>query len=271
MKENVTVLYHRDADGFGAAYAAWLRFGDGANYISVQYGEPRPVIPKETEELFIVDFSYDFATCCDLASRYYLTIIDHHKTAESVLKDCDFAIFDMNKSGAVLTYEHFFEGEDVPLVLQYVQDRDLWRFDMDHSKEINAYIASLDEDFEVWHMFDYNVAYKAGHAIQRVLDKQIESATRHLGIAQLDGHRTAVVNNTANISESCHKILEDNIDVEIALSYFIDKEGVTVCSLRSRGDVDVSEIAKKRGGGGHKCAAGFRQSEGMSVVMGHIS
>ena len=54
----VTFLYHRDEDGFGAAYAGWKKFGDSANFISVQYGEPIPKVPVETQRLFIVDFSY---------------------------------------------------------------------------------------------------------------------------------------------------------------------------------------------------------------------
>ena len=34
------IIYHRScADGFGAAYSAWLRFGDEAEYLPMQYGE----------------------------------------------------------------------------------------------------------------------------------------------------------------------------------------------------------------------------------------
>ncbi len=37
-------------------------------------------------------------------------------------------------------------------------------------------------------------------------------------------------------------------------------------SLRSRGDFDVGEVAKARGGGGHKNAAGFRSAAIKSVM-----
>ncbi len=37
-----TILYHNDADGFAAALAAWLRYGDNAHYIEVAYGKPVP-------------------------------------------------------------------------------------------------------------------------------------------------------------------------------------------------------------------------------------
>lgn len=41
------------------------------------------------------------------------------------------------------------------------------------------------------------------------------------------------------------------------LLWSITKDGHCACSLRSNGDYDVSAIAKKFGGGGHKNAAGF--------------
>ena len=38
QEKNIVVLYHADClDGFGAAYAAWEKFGDTAEYIPVQY------------------------------------------------------------------------------------------------------------------------------------------------------------------------------------------------------------------------------------------
>jgi len=45
-------------------------------------------------------------------------------------------------------------------------------------------------------------------------------------------------------------------------TYYIDRhDGKRQWSLRSRdGGVDVSEIAKAHGGGGHKQAAGFEES-----------
>lgn len=44
----------------------------------------------------------------------------------------------------------------------------------------------------------------------------------------------------------------------VALGWWQRFDGKFQFSLRSRGDIDVSEIAKKFGGGGHKNAAGFQ-------------
>jgi hypothetical protein len=52
------VLYHSNCyDGFGAAYAAWKKFGDeGTKYLPVSYGFPPPEMP-DAKAVSIVDFS----------------------------------------------------------------------------------------------------------------------------------------------------------------------------------------------------------------------
>ena len=127
------VLYHADADGFGAAYACWKMFYEKAIYIPVQYGQPVPELPESVEDLFIVDFSYDRATCESLADKYRLIVLDHHKSAEKELAGLDYAKFDMNKSGAVLAWEFMYAFQPVPEILLYVLDRDLWRFELPFS------------------------------------------------------------------------------------------------------------------------------------------
>ena len=46
-------------------------------------------------------------------------------------------------------------------------------------------------------------------------------------------------------------------DVQFALIYQIKEDDKVLCSLRSRPEFSVEEIAKHYGGGGHKSAAGF--------------
>lgn len=50
------VIYHADCpDGFGAAFAAWLVFGDSAQYVPARFGEPAPDV--RGKEVYILDFS----------------------------------------------------------------------------------------------------------------------------------------------------------------------------------------------------------------------
>ncbi len=109
------VLYHAHcADGFGAAWAAWKRFGAEARYLAVQHGAPAPSLP-EGSEVYILDFAYTRAETETIRRRAAsLRVIDHHRTAEEELRGLDYATFDNRKSGAVLSWEFFHPGKPVP-------------------------------------------------------------------------------------------------------------------------------------------------------------
>jgi oligoribonuclease NrnB/cAMP/cGMP phosphodiesterase (DHH superfamily) len=256
----ITVLHHADADGFGAAYALWTRLDDDTTFIPVQYGQPVPDLPEETDCLYIVDFSYARETIKSLADRFgwdSIVVLDHHKTAEKELADFPFATFDANKSGAVLAWEHANPFQSIPLILQYVQDRDLWHFELPHSEEVNLYIASLPLEFEAWERFDLDVAIATGAAIKAFRDNQIKNTLRDVRVTDFFGHLTPVVNCSANISEVGYELLKLYPDSRFAVMYTDRADGQRSYSLRSRGDFDVADLCRMLGGGGHKAAAGF--------------
>lgn len=106
------VLYHGNCfDGIASAWAAWKKFGDNAKYVPVTYPNDKlPVLLLDTdiEAVYIVDFSFKRDLLLALKERVNkLVVLDHHKTAEADLKRLDFCIFDMEKSGARLTWEYF--------------------------------------------------------------------------------------------------------------------------------------------------------------------
>lgn len=254
------VLYHNDADGFGAAYACWKGFTEDAHYIPVQYGQPVPEIPETVEVLYIVDFSYDRATVDALTGRFgenNIVILDHHKTAEKELEGLKFATFDQSKSGAVLAWEHVYPFKPVPVLLQYVQDRDLWKFELPLSREVNAYIATLPNDFYEWDGFDLQTAKNCGKAIIAFQTQQIERTLKNIRIDTIAGYMVPMVNLSDNISEVGNELCKRFPNYPFSVSYCDRSDGQRSWSLRSIGNFDVSAIAKKFGGGGHKNAAGF--------------
>jgi phosphoesterase RecJ-like protein len=64
----------------------------------------------------------------------------------------------------------------------------------------------------------------------------------------------AAFKDTENLIDECRRIST----VEVAALFVELKDGRIKCSLRSRGALDVRNIAQKLGGGGHKMAAGLR-------------
>lgn len=258
----ITVLYHNDADGFGAAYAAWAKLPRSTTFIPVQYGEPVPEIPEGTSQIYILDFSYDRTTCEALAEKFNVVILDHHKTAQAALEGLPYATFDMNKSGCRLAWEYFWPGAPIPALLAYVEDRDLWRWALPQSEEANLFIATLPFEFMAW-LEDIDLdqgCFAIGAAIKSFRDGQIKSSLKNVRMMRwmLDDqtYDVPVANASANISELGNEMCVAYPDAPFSASY-CDRKDCRSWSLRSVGDFDVSAIAKAFGGGGHRNAAGF--------------
>jgi len=255
------ILYHKDCeDGFGAAWIAWKALGDQAEYIPVQHAELPPELPDRSR-VTIVDFSYPREVIIELNERMEsLWVLDHHKTAAQDLAGLEFATFDMQKSGAMLAWEYWFPGESAPLLLQYIQDKDLWLFQLENSLEVSAALRSYPKDFEVWNSLAIDDLAKDGIAIQRAINIQV---SKHVEIATLQnvgGYLVPVVNATCYLSEIGDQLNARYSDTPFAACYFDREDRKRQWSLRSRGNFDVSEVARRFGGGGHQNAAGYTEA-----------
>lgn len=284
--EDILCIYHGNcADGFGAAWSVWKKHPDAIFYAGM-YGKTKPNCTGKN--VYLVDFSYKADVLKEIVSEAKsVTIIDHHKTAKDdiqpLLDDGTInGIFDMAKSGAMLTWEWFHKGETPPRLIRHIQDRDLWKFELEKTREVQAAVFSYPYDFETW---DWLMSYcddddgfqslvNQGAAIERKHFKDIEEL---LSVSMREMNIGGYVVWSANIpytlaSDACHSMCgKGMIDPRdgygelnppvFAASYYDAKDG-RIFSLRSVGDFDVSAIAKKYGGGGHKNAAGFKMPIG---------
>ena len=260
------VIYHANCDdGFCAAWLHHRHSPRLGEYVPAQYGDPAPVV--RDRDVLIFDFSYRRV---DLERMHrearLLRVWDHHKTAEAELDGLDYCTFDRDKCGARMALEYLAGESADNWLVDYVEDRDLWRKKLPGNEHIRAALQSYPYDFEVWDRIlelGANGLSRQGLHILRAYELMILSALENHGWARIHGHAVPVVNNTAAglTSDLVGKLAE--IDgVPFAAGYFVlssgPHTGEVVYNLRSRGDFDVSEIAKKYGGGGHAKAAGFR-------------
>ena len=254
------VIYHGNCtDGFTAAWVAWTEYGDAAEYIPAQYGDEPPDVVGH--DVLILDFSYPRDVLERLhAAANTLLVLDHHKTAEESLRGLPFAQFDMDRSGAGMAWDEL-RGGPRPSLVDYVEDRDLWRWRLPQSREISAYISSWPREFGNWEIInrvltaDSMVASVAGGAVLRCTDRYVDGRCANPPpLAIIGGHEVPCLNSTHAISELAGKLAEAHL---FAACWFQRDDGKFVYSLRSRGDFDVSAVAKQYGGGGHKGAAGF--------------
>ncbi len=260
------VIYHANCiDGFTAAWCAWRKYGGAAEYIPAQYGDEPPAVTGAN--VLILDFSYPrVALLAMKESAHSVVVLDHHKTAEADLAGLDFCVFDMSRSGAGIAWDQI-HGTKRPMLVDYVEDRDLWRWALPHSKSINAWIGSWEFEFDGWDGIAHDLEVgaeatrRSGDAILRKEHRYVRDMAKQARFVRLGGHTVPVVNapyiNTSELVGHLAEHPQGAGQVPFAVGWFQRGDGKYQYSLRSRGDFDVAELAKQFGGGGHKNAAGF--------------
>jgi oligoribonuclease NrnB/cAMP/cGMP phosphodiesterase (DHH superfamily) len=235
-------------------------------------------------DVYVVDFSFKRPVCDRIfGAAKRLVVLDHHKTAEAELAGASYAIFDMERSGAGITWDYFFgatmvgkvfsEGQPRPWLVDYVEDRDLWRFRLPKSREINAYVACTPMTLEAWDdLFGWDREVAAIHGAGALAFEQMcaRKAAETAQVVYFEGYDVPFVNVQYQLASVTAGLLAES--APFAVAWFQKADGTFQYSLRSRGDggVDVSEVAKKYGGGGHKAAAGFTSRDLITFPEGWI-
>ena len=255
------VIYHADCtDGFGSAYSAWKQLGNRAEYYPCKHGVKPPNV--KGKNVVILDFSFDNKTTKKMIKdSNALLVIDHHKSAMVELHDISNTHFDMTKSGAILAWEFFHPGKEPPKFIKYIQDRDLWTWELEYSKEFSAAFDMVPFEFEEFEKFEddsvFDDACKRGSYILAYSKTVIKKVCDKAAARKMDGKDVMVVNASHWMSEIGARLAPD---CDFAMIWYYDHDDREVkVSLRAFHDhVDVSEISKKFKGGGHRKAGGFR-------------
>lgn len=264
-------IYHGNcADGFGAAWTVRKALGE-IEFYGASYQEPPPDVTGK--DVVMVDFSYKRQVLLEMAEKAKsILILDHHKTAAEDLIDLPanvIAKFDMNRSGAMLTWDHFFPDEAPPPLLLHIEDRDLWRFALQSTRQIQASVFSYPYNFQVWDTLmaaETATLATEGEAIER---KHFKDIRELLGVTTremiIGGFRVPAANLPYTMSSDAgHEMAKGR---PFAACYWDTPSG-RVFSLRSNNDgVDVSEVAKQYGGGGHRNASGFKVSFSVAAAF----
>lgn len=241
--------------------------------------------------LYLVDYSIPFSALTDLRTNYpkvKVIILDHHKTAfekyfpgievkETTRKHATvegaYVVLENDKSGASLCWNYFHAkvGVHTPKLIQYVEDHDLWRFNKGvETKHINKYLSSMEKEIKLWDWIANELEYP--HGLMYMLDtgKQLQVAHDNEVADIVKKAKPITLFGTPGYVAMCHPKFSSDVGNELAkikgtfgATYSVDEELKAVkWSLRSMktSTVDVSAIASKMGGGGHKNAAGFEVS-----------
>ena len=203
------VIYHANCtDGFGAAFAAWLKLGYGAEYLPMEYGKnflTEYAGSTINREIYILDFSLPKAVMDWLFGHAKRVVwLDHHKSAFEMWcgkspdlfftthKEQDESktiLLDDCRSGAMLAWKYFHPSTEVPRLIQHIDDQDRWQFKLDGSKELHAALASYQPwSFEQWWRLFYDKhglgtnkradMIQEGTAILRAHNQHVQSALK---------------------------------------------------------------------------------------------
>lgn len=264
-------LYHNDADGRASAAIVRRAFGKDVGLYEINYGELTPwKLIDSASKVIIVDFTLPYQDMSDIASNKELIWIDHHISAMNALEaisDSWKGIRDSSEAACVLTWRFFFPTKPVPKGITLIGDRDIWRMAEADSKAFYHGLRQFSthpENDTLWQpILDDNQDFieglvKKGEVLLQSYLKYLHGYIKRYAFAvTFEGYKTLCVNRPGE-GELIEMIC--SMGYEIAYCYVdtsVNNHLMTIVMIGSR-VLDVSKVAEKFGGGGHKGAAGFR-------------
>jgi oligoribonuclease NrnB/cAMP/cGMP phosphodiesterase (DHH superfamily) len=272
------VVYHKNChDGMTAFAVVRKYFSENFNRtidgVACAYDDPAPSCDKRN--VLVVDFSFPLDVIVKMkgeANSFFL--LDHHASAQKMLKNESGCFFDMNRSGAMLAWDFFFRNLEPPRLVNYVQDKDLWKWKLPHSREFNVAMEMMSYEPTSWDSLlreedSVDIMIQKGIAfgeykrflVERITNTAVLFMWQPFSVVEgiLGGKlvlSVAFVEAFLFINEVGEKLYtSEKCDVAILWRYSMKKKSYNF-SLRSN-TVDTSLIAKKFGGGGHPGASGF--------------
>ena len=271
-------FHHNDPDG--CASGAIVRYALGKDVPLIESDYDKTPIPWKkvelSERVIVTDFSFSKDDMLRLADGRELVWIDHHKSAmlefEEIGKDWK-GIRDISEAGCVLTWRYFFPNKPTPKAIVLIGDRDIWRwaekdtgafneslYNQDHHAENDSlWIPLLENDEAVLKQM-----IKEGEWLRRI---NLGNVDRLMGgrsfEVRFERYKTLAINASGN-GDIGNYGRERGYEIVYCYTDEMQPGGLSTVVTLFSDKVDVSDIAKKYGGGGHAGAAGFSFPRGTS-------
>lgn len=223
-----------------------------------------------SREVAIVDCCLPVADMRQIAAEARKVLwLDHHETALAVRADLGWGVIDTAECGASLCWRVLFPDQPLPDILAYIRDKDLWRWELPHSRAIAAALEErMDEDHldELW-TWDLQELRERGRTLLTGITKEVQRILKH-GVRSRDpfglmGKQALVLCNSRHTNESAEAAYaptDGTPAVDIVIQIHLRSDGKWVHSLRAP-VIDCRLLAEARGGGGHPRAAAYLAKE----------
>lgn len=264
-------LYHDDPDGCGSA--AVVRRALGADVIlhAMEIGDAVPwEVIEVCDQVVLVDYSLPMEDMLLLRDKGGFVWIDHHKSSLASLEEAMHAVpgqRTVDEAACVLTWRTFFPDQPAPRAVELIGDRDIWRMQYPETRAFSEGLYNQDfspANDELWAPLLNDEADR----VQELIDRgallyearmlTIEDAIERYGFeTTFEGYRALAVNHrgSGDMGEHIRKL-----GYEVGYCYVeVVRDGSLKTHVTLYSDqIDVSELARKHGGGGHRGAAGFQ-------------
>jgi len=295
------VIYHRNClDGFASFFLLHHKNLIDENAIIYPDQPSSKMVPPNItdKKVIIIDVAYGIDVLKEISEKAsYLFFIDHHITTFNNIQDVKLKnttiIYDKTKSGVSLTWTTFYESKKMPAFIRYIEDHDTGTYKYNYTKQ---FILSLEVNYsleptltclmkwdklfdkqEISHLIKLGKFYlqydntlvnmnKNRYSLMTFPSSKIYN--NHKDIFNKAGQYTVAVycgagcpsvNSVSNVS-----LDELKCDFVLMWVYLVDKKEYRIM-MRSN-DVNVNEIAKIFGGGGHEKASAFSFSASKYVI-----
>jgi len=301
----VICFYHsRDLDGWTSAAIVKKKFPE-AKLVGWDYGDPEPLIYDVEYEgevlnplhptidvpvdlripnnakVIIVDISFNPVTMIKLKGYVKMDVIwiDHHKSAIKDAVEYDYALLNGRRrsdfAACELTWQFFFSDSEMPEAVRLLGMYDSFRHKgsgEEHKVMIFQYGARgfVINPSEAEIFFDMNEQQirnilSSGKAIFDYLIIEAKGIYAKAFPVEIEEYPGLMVNrerfNPVNFGIDYHK---DGYD--FFGCFWFDGENYSFSLYNDNGELDVSYLCKKFGGGGHAGAAGFTTKDFESVL-----
>lgn len=264
-------LYHNDPDGCSSGAIVRRALGEDLLLHAMEIGEFLPWDSiAEADQVVLVDFSLPLLDMERLKNGWAFVWVDHHKTSLAALGE---AMADvpgtrsLDEAACVLTWQTFFPDQPVPRAVAYVGDRDIWRNALPGTQAFNEGLYARDFSPQNWALWEpllndddrlVDELMERGRILYRARMRQIEYQVNERGFeTTFEGHRTLAINHRGS-GDMGEFIRQMGYTIGYCYAEVMRAGRLqTIVTLYSD-QIDVSEIARKHGGGGHRGAAGFQ-------------
>jgi oligoribonuclease NrnB/cAMP/cGMP phosphodiesterase (DHH superfamily) len=305
MSKTALIYHDKCNDGFCSMCIAMEKFKDPLTFrFPAAYHQEEKIFNaldylKNKDVVFV-----DFAIAPEMMDKLLVhvnsvKVIDHHKTTlekyASHMNDnsdmqgftrgvynqkCEL-ILDMNRSGALMTWDYYFDTQ-APRMVRYISDGDLYQFKDENTIPFLSRLSAEKYDKKLWvhllHADDKEIdsMVREGVLLARQFDSMCQSFAENAKPIRIEINGQeffgdlALCSGSSAIRSRAGELIYDKNGTFAALVSKWTPEEVSV-SLRSsnKSDYNVRKIAEFFGGGGHDSASAFRVS--MEVFNAHFS